>query len=198
LLDKRDAHHPSKPTPSNLISLAPDVRDRTSRDTICALEFGSDDYLGKLFNSRELVARIRAVLRRAANAEDADTHKVFNFAELIADTSTRRVCKFLGPEIELTGAGFDLLVAFLERPGRPLTRDRLLDLSHGRRSEPVDRSIDVLMSRLRRKLGQTQSGPLFRTIRNGGYQFTAPIKSGIPDGIATIGALTANGNVSSI
>ncbi|WP_425351178.1 helix-turn-helix domain-containing protein [Rhizobium anhuiense] len=98
----------------------------------------------------------------------------------------------------MTGAGFDLLVAFLERPGRPLTRDRLLDLSHGRRSEPVDRSIDVLMSRLRRKLGQTQSGPLFRTIRNGGYQFTAPIKSGIPDGIATIGSLTANGNVSSI
>ncbi|MGO8535176.1 response regulator [Rhizobium ruizarguesonis] len=168
-------------------------------DRIIGLEFGADDYLGKPFNPRELVARIRAVLRRAADAEDADTDvKVFNFAEFIADTSTRRVCKLRGPEIELTGAEFDLLVVFLERPGRLLSRDRLLDLTQGRKSEPMDRSIDVLMSRLRRKLGETQSGPLFRTIRNGGYQFTVPVKAGIPDGAASIAALIGNGNVRSL
>ncbi|AXA44149.1 response regulator [Rhizobium leguminosarum] len=168
-------------------------------DRIIGLEFGADDYLGKPFNPRELVARIRAVLRRVADAEDADTDvKVFNFAEFIADTSTRRVCKLRGPEIELTGAEFDLLVVFLERPGRLLSRDRLLDLTQGRKSEPMDRSIDVLMSRLRRKLGQTQSGPLFRTIRNGGYQFTVPVKAGISDGAASIAALTDNGNVRSL
>ncbi|PDS80385.1 response regulator [Rhizobium sp. L18] len=168
-------------------------------DRIIGLEFGADDYLGKPFNPRELVARIRAVLRRAADAEDADSDvKVFNFAEFVADTSTRRVCKLLGPEIELTAAEFDLLVVFLERPGRLLSRDRLLDLTQGRKSEPMDRSIDVLMSRLRRKLGQTQSGPLFRTIRNGGYQFTVPVKAGMSDGAATIAALTGNHNVASI
>lgn len=167
-------------------------------DRIIGLEFGADDYLSKPFNPRELTARIRAVLRRAAHAKSAESEaRVFSFAEFIADTGTRRVHKFFGAEIELTGAEFDLLVVFLEKPGRLLSRDRLLDLTQGRKSEPMERSIDVLVSRLRRKLGQTEAGPLFRTIRNGGYQLTVPVKAGIPDGGASVTALAASGKAHS-
>ncbi|WP_374421686.1 helix-turn-helix domain-containing protein [Paracoccus sp. (in: a-proteobacteria)] len=81
-----------------------------------------------------------------------------------------------GAEIELTGAEFDLLIAFLERPERLLSRDRLLELTQGRDRGPMDRSIDVLMSRLRRKLGGDGDAPLFRTVRNGGYQLAIPVQ----------------------
>jgi two-component system OmpR family response regulator len=80
-----------------------------------------------------------------------------------------------GKAIPLTGAEFDLLRAFLERSGRLLSRDHLLDLTQGRDRDPADRSIDVLMSRLRRKLGETAEAPIFRTIRNGGYQLVVPV-----------------------
>ncbi len=81
-----------------------------------------------------------------------------------------------GAEIELTGAEFDLLMAFLERPGRLLSRDRLLELTQGRDRGPMDHSIDLLMSRLRRKLGSVGDAPLFRTVRNGGYQLAIPVQ----------------------
>ena len=77
----------------------------------------------------------------------------------------------------MTGAEFDLLKVFLERPGRLLSRDQLLDLTQGRTRDPMDRSIDVLMSRLRRKLAETDTDPIFKTVRNGGYQLAMPVKA---------------------
>src|ERR1700747_3103590 len=122
-------------------------------DRIIGLEIGADDYLGKPFNPRELIARVRAVLRRRAEALPVETEaKIFHFAGFAADPQERRVTDAKGQEIELTGAEFDLLKAFLERPGRVLSRDQLLDLTRGREGDVLDRSIDVLVSRLRRKL----------------------------------------------
>lgn len=82
-----------------------------------------------------------------------------------------------GVAIDLTGAEFDLLQVFLDRPGRLLTRDQLLDLTQGRERDPLERSVDVLMSRLRRKFADAGDGPLFKTVRNGGYQLTARVET---------------------
>jgi two-component system OmpR family response regulator len=147
-------------------------------DRIIGLELGADDYLGKPFNPRELVARIKAVLRRGSQAEPpahAGTTYEFSRFEVIPDS--RRVLCQDGTEIELTGAEFDLLRVFLERPGRLLSRDQLLDLTQGRERDPFDRSIDVLMSRLRRKLGESETSAIFKTVRNGGYQLTVPVRA---------------------
>ena len=83
-----------------------------------------------------------------------------------------------GADIDLTGAEFDLLMAFLVRPGRVLSRDLLLDLTQGRDRDPLDRSIDVLMSRLRRKLATDAAPAIFKTVRNGGYQLAVPVQVG--------------------
>ncbi len=142
-------------------------------DRIIGLEIGADDYLGKPFNPRELAARIRAVLRRRTEPLPVATQsKTYLFDGFSADPHTRRVTDREGRDIELTGAEFDLLQTFLERPGRVLSRDQLLDLTHGRDGDVLDRSIDVLVSRLRRKLSE---GDLLKTIRNGGYQLTAKV-----------------------
>jgi two-component system OmpR family response regulator len=146
-------------------------------DRIIGLELGADDYLGKPFNPRELVARIKAVLRRGADEPVAAEAKVYGFAGLEADPERRRVTRSTGEEIELTGGEFDLLHAFLQRPGRLLTRDQLLDLTQGRGRDPLDRSVDVLMSRLRRKLGEARPGAIFKTVRNGGYQLVVPVRT---------------------
>lgn len=147
-------------------------------DRIIGLEIGADDYLGKPFNPRELTARIRAVLRRAGPHEVVapEGARLFHFAGFEASPERRSVIRADGAEVELTGAEFDLLMAFLERPGRLLSRDRLLDLTQGRDRGPMDRSIDVLMSRLRRKLGGDGETTLFRTVRNGGYQLAIPVQ----------------------
>ncbi|AYD03764.1 two-component system response regulator (plasmid) [Neorhizobium sp. NCHU2750] len=146
-------------------------------DRIIGLELGADDYLGKPFNPRELTARIKAVLRRSTRVQAADQGPFsFYFADISVDPEQRRVARVSGEVIELTGAEFDLLHVFLERPGRLLSRDQLLDLTQGRGRDPLDRSIDVLMSRIRRKLGETDDGPIFKTVRNGGYQLTVPVK----------------------
>lgn len=166
------------------------LRDRRSRlpvilltalkedvDRIIGLEIGADDYLGKPFNPRELVARIKAVLRRTGHDDTQECEsKIYSFAGLEADPEQRRVSRQTGETIDLTGAEFDLLRVFLERPGRLLSRDQLLDLTQGRDRDPMDRSVDVLMSRLRRKLGESDTGLIFKTIRNGGYQLTVPVK----------------------
>lgn len=146
-------------------------------DRIVGLELGADDYLGKPFNPRELVARIRAVLRRAASEGHAESEPtIYNFAGFEMDAELRRVTRD-GRALELTGAEFDLLRVFVERPGRLLSRDSLLDLTQGRDRDPLDRSVDVLMSRLRRKLGEASDEPLFKTVRNGGYQFVVPVQA---------------------
>jgi two-component system OmpR family response regulator len=145
-------------------------------DRILGLEIGADDYLGKPFNPRELAARIRAVLRRHTDETAAEPQRQsYYFGGMTLDPQLRRVTREGGEIISLTGAEFDLLKAFLERSGRLLSRDQLLDVTQGRDRDPADRSIDVLMSRLRRKLGETPEMPIFRTIRNGGYQLVVPV-----------------------
>jgi two-component system OmpR family response regulator len=147
-------------------------------DRIVGLEIGADDYLGKPFNPRELVARIKAVLRRTGHEDpDVPEMKTYGFAAFEVDPQSRLVVRKDGAQVDLTGAEFDLLHAFLERPGRLLSRDQLLDLTQGRSRDPMDRSIDVLMSRLRRKLGDSDTAPIFKTVRNGGYQLTVPVRA---------------------
>jgi two-component system OmpR family response regulator len=144
-------------------------------DRIVGLEIGADDYLGKPFNPRELIARVRAVLRRRVETVPAQIEaKIYRFEGFTADPQTRRVTDPHGAGIELTGAEFDLLKTFLERPGRVLSRDQLLDLTRGRDGDVLDRSIDVLVSRLRRKLAD--GGMLFKTVRNGGYQLAVKVE----------------------
>ena len=148
-------------------------------DRIIGLEVGADDYLGKPFNPRELVARVRAVLRRAGPYEmpAPAPQQMFRFAGFAADPATRRVNDAAGVDVGLTGAEFDLLMAFLERPGRMLSRDQLLDITQGRAAAGFDRSIDVLVSRLRRKLGDAGNFQIFKTLRNGGYQLAVPVEA---------------------
>jgi two-component system phosphate regulon response regulator OmpR len=146
-------------------------------DRIVGLEIGADDYLGKPFNPRELIARVRAVLRRGGEAlSQAGEARIYRFEGFTADPQTRRVTGPEGGDIALTGAEFDLLRTFLERPGRVLSRDQLLDLTRGREADPLDRSIDVLVSRLRRKLAGGGASHLFKTVRNGGYQLAAKVE----------------------
>ncbi len=150
-------------------------------DRIIGLEIGADDYLGKPFNPRELVARIRAVLRRTSALEaSAPAGRSYRFAGFTAEPDTRRVLSEEGTDVGLTGAEFDLLVAFLERPGRILSREQLLDITKGREAGPFDRSVDVLVSRLRRKLGDRGAFQIFKTLRNGGYQLAVKVETEEP------------------
>ncbi|WP_377292172.1 response regulator [Rhizobium sp. SG2393] len=146
-------------------------------DRIIGLEFGADDYLGKPFNPRELVARIRAVLRRGrVSAQPVASESRYHFAGYVADIEQRCL---LGPDgcaIELTGGEFELLAVFLQRPGRVLSRENLLELTQGRAPEPFDRSIDILVSRLRRKLGDASVFNLLKTVRNRGYQLATAVE----------------------
>jgi two-component system OmpR family response regulator len=152
-------------------------------DRIIGLEIGADDYLGKPFNPRELIARVRAVLRRRADAlPEPSEAKVYHFEGFTADPQMRQVTNPRGKDVDLTGAEFDLLKTFLDRPGRVLSRDQLLDLTRGRDGDGFDRSIDVLVSRLRRKLGEGASTQLLKTVRNGGYQLA--VKVDVEDGQA--------------
>jgi two-component system OmpR family response regulator len=147
-------------------------------DRIIGLEIGADDYLGKPFNPRELVARIRAVLRRLSprDAAPAAPAMRLRFNGFVADPTSRQLWDPEGEEIVLTGAEFDLLLALLERPGRMLSREQLLDITHGRASAGFDRSVDVLISRLRRKLGDAGNFQIIKTLRNGGYQLAARVE----------------------
>ena len=151
---------------------------REEVDRIIGLELGADDYIGKPFNPRELVARMRAVLRRANGtpAAEIETAGTYRFAGFVADPASRSIDGPDGVPVDLTGAEFDLLRVFLDRPGRVLSRDQLLDLTQGRETSPFGRSIDVLMSRIRRKLGDKTELTLFKTVRNGGYQLTVPVE----------------------
>lgn len=147
-------------------------------DRIVGLEMGADDYLGKPFNPRELIARIKAVLRRTAPQTLPQTERLnYVFAGFSADPEQRSVTCDNGSNIDLTGAEFDLLKVFLDRPGRLLSREQLLDLTQGKDRGPFDRSIDVLMSRLRKKLGDDGNASIFKTVRNGGYQMTVAVQA---------------------
>ena len=139
-------------------------------DRIIGLEMGADDYLAKPFNPRELLARIKAVLRRAGPQSDEEGEAVcYNFDGWNLDAGRRTLTGPGGELVELTAGEFDLLIAFLERPRRVLNRDQLLDITRGRLASPFDRSIDVQLSRLRKKIEPDQKNPTFiKTIRGGG------------------------------
>lgn len=146
-------------------------------DRIVGLELGADDYVCKPFNPRELLARIRAILRRAGSEpEERPSASSLNFEGWRLDRVRRTLRDPEGSLVELTAGEYDLLVAFAEHPQHVLTRDQLLDLTRGRVSGPFDRSIDVQVSRLRRKIeADPQQPELIKTVRAGGYIFCAVI-----------------------
>ena len=151
---------------------------REDIDRILGLEIGADDYLPKPFNPRELLARIRAVLRRTGRVTPRGAQNAtLRFAGWRLEPGARRLVGPDGREAELTGGEFDLLLAFAERPGRVLSRDQLLDLTRGREAAPFDRSVDSQVSRLRRKIEPDPGRPaLIKTVRSGGYVFTPVVE----------------------
>lgn len=148
-------------------------------ERVVGLEIGADDYLAKPFSTHELLARIRAVLRRAqlvTRSPREGRHSVLLFAGWKLDLGSRRLHAADGTRVALTGGEYELLVAFCEHPNRVLTRDQLLDLTRGRALTPFDRSIDVQVSRLRRKIEADPKDPtLIQTVRAGGYVFTPEV-----------------------
>ena len=145
-------------------------------DRIIGLESGADDYLGKPFNPRELVARIRAVLRRGSEADPlVHSPEEYRFEGFTLQPAQRRVLDCNGDLLQLTSAEFDLLHALVSRSGRMLSRDYLLDITKRGDADTFDRSIDVLLSRVRRKLGDGEFR-IIHTVRNGGYVFTAQVE----------------------
>lgn len=147
-------------------------------DRIVGLELGADDYLGKPFNPRELLARIRAVLRRTADQQATPSRaRIRRFAGWTIDLVRRELKRPDGALVPMTDTEFDLLSAFVDNPQRILSRDQLLDLLRGREAQLFDRSIDVAVMRLRRKIEPNPAQPsLIKTIRNGGYVLTADVE----------------------
>ncbi|HVJ31966.1 MAG TPA: response regulator [Terriglobia bacterium] len=167
-------------------------------DRIIGLEMGADDYLPKPFNPRELLARIRAILRRAAPASalpppalppsapaaapaapgpgSLPPAEIFAFAGFRFDLGARRLSRG-ATEIDLSTGDYEILVALVRHPQRVLSRDQLLDLAKGRAWEAYDRSVDVALSRLRRKIEDDPAQPsIIKTIRNAGYMLAVPVE----------------------
>jgi two-component system phosphate regulon response regulator OmpR len=141
-------------------------------DRIVGLEVGADDYLAKPFNPRELLARIRAVLRRRAPAAEPEDTDITVFGPYRLDVNARQLTRD-GEAVTLTGSEFDLLRIFVEHPNQMLHRDRLLDLLKGYERNPFDRSIDVQVARLRAKIEPNKKQPRYiRTVWGRGYMFT--------------------------
>src|SRR5260221_2946242 len=155
------------------------VSDHTDRTV--GLELGADDYVTKPFDQRELLARVKAVLRRTgetlAAPASSDIRPIMCFGEWRLDVARRELRSADNTLVLLSGGEFDLLLAFAEHPQRVLTRDQLIDFARGSAHVAYDRSIDVQVSRLRYKLEADPKNPmLIRTVRNGGYLF-APVVS---------------------
>ena len=150
-------------------------------DRIVGLEMGADDYLPKPFNPRELLARINAVLRRQTAARLASATEgaaVLTFAGWRIDLRLRELRNPEGARVAMTSAEFDLLQTFCERAGRVLSRDSLLDFTQGRSAGSFERSIDVLVSRIRRKIEpDPQNATMIKTVRSGGYLFSPTVKA---------------------
>ena len=148
-------------------------------DRVVGLEIGADDYITKPFNARELLARIKAVLRRAETGpapRPQETRPMLSFGNWRLDLARRELRSAENTLVFLSGAEFDLLLAFVEHPQRVLTRDMLMDLARGTSYTAFDRSIDVQVSRLRRKLEADRKNPeIIRTVRNGGYILMASV-----------------------
>jgi len=150
----------------------------TDTDRIVGLELGADDYLPKPFNPRELLARVRAVMRRSTQAEQpqAEAPQTLMFEGWRLDMARRQLFAPDGAPRTLTSGEFNILAIFCQHPRKVLSRDDLLDLLHGRAAAVFDRSIDVQISRLRRKIEANLKDPVFiKTVRYGGYFFTPQI-----------------------
>ena len=146
-------------------------------DRILGLEMGADDYVAKPFAPRELLARIRAVLRRTATRRPESTNTRFAFDCFVVDIDARQLFDADQVLVTLTSGEFDLLACFVHRPRRVLSRDQILDALRGREAEPFDRTVDMLVSRLRRKLAERGADPsLISTVRNAGYLLTQPVR----------------------
>ena len=152
-------------------------------DRVVGLELGADDYITKPFQLREVVARVRAVLRRYSAAEQparptiAAEHERYAFDSMVLDVTCRELSRGAGKLQELTTAEFNLLEIFAKRPHRVLSRDNIMDLLKGHEWSPVDRSIDALVGRLRKKVEPDPDHPrLIKTVRGVGYAFTADVK----------------------
>lgn len=142
-------------------------------DRILGLEMGADDYLAKPFEPRELLARIRSVLRRSQSTTTPRANHVqknIHFAGWTLDTTARHLITPESSIVALSGAEYKMLTIFLDNPNRVLNRDQLLNMTHGRDADPFDRSIDIQISRLRQKLREDARAPqIIKTVRNGGY-----------------------------
>ena len=148
-------------------------------DRIVGLEVGADDYLATPFNARELLARVRAALRRLRAGSEAaagEEAAIYRFAGWTLSAGNRSLTAPDGALVNLTGGEFDLLLALVSHPQRVVTRDQLLDWTRGKVATPFDRAVDVQLSRLRRKIGDDPREPaMIRTIRGDGYMFAMPV-----------------------
>ena len=150
-------------------------------DRIVGLEMGADDYMVKPFDLREVLARVKAILRRAGRtsprADDPGPERV-RFGERILDLDAHKLYEADGAEIRITAMEFDLLKAFAEHPNRVLNRDQLLEYAHHRSWEPFDRSIDIRVAHIRRKVERDSTKPeVIKTVRGAGYIFV-PVEGG--------------------
>jgi len=149
-------------------------------DRIVGLEMGADDYVVKPFSSRELLARITAVIRRTRmlppNLQVTEAARLIRFGQWRLDTTARHLLDEEGTAYALSGAEFRLLRVFIDHPQRVLSRDQLLNLTQGRDAEMFDRSIDLLVSRLRQRLGDgAREQTYIKTVRSEGYVFSQPV-----------------------
>jgi two-component system OmpR family response regulator len=165
-----------KSTPILMLTARSDETDR-----IVGLEMGADDYLAKPFAARELLARIKAVLRRTRmlppNLQVTGVGQLLVFGDWQLDTTARHLLDKDGTAIALSGAEYRLLRVFVDHPQRVLNRDQLLNLTQGRESELFDRSIDLLVSRLRQRLNDDAREPAYiKTVRSEGYVFAVPVE----------------------
>ena len=153
-------------------------------DRIVGLEMGADDYMVKPFDLREVLARIKAILRRAgrtAPQADGPGPERVRFGDRVLDLSAHKLYEESGGEIRITAMEFDLLKAFAEHPNRVLNRDQLLEFAHHRSWEPFDRSIDIRIARIRRKIERDPGKPeVIKTVRGAGYIFVPGEGSGWP------------------
>jgi DNA-binding response OmpR family regulator len=153
-------------------------------DRVVGLELGADDYIAKPFDPRELLARIKSVLRRVRPAlpDPATERRTLRFGRHLLDLEARKLFALDGREIAVTAMEFDLLEAFARNPNRVLSRDRLLDLAHRGDNEPFDRSIDTRVARLRQKIEQHPGRPqAIKTVRGIGYMFVPGTDKGPAD-----------------
>ena len=165
-----------KATPVLMLTARNDETDR-----IVGLEMGADDYLAKPFAARELLARIKAILRRTRmlppNLLVTEVGQLLTFGDWQLDTIARHLLDKRGTAVTLSGAEYRLLRVFLDHPQRVLSRDQLLNLTQGREAELFDRSIDLLVSRVRQRLGDDAREPAYiKTVRSEGYVLAMPVE----------------------